>query len=199
MGKAHGRRRGRVCALKDEGRYDVTLTWMNCAPNSMTSPSREKTGRPFRPRGAHHRRVRGNPALCRAARPRRHSMARIATSSNGFTPCALTACARLRNAGRFLRRSIIKACLAGAAVCPACNRRNDGRRRTACRTRGRGRRVRHHRASACPHQRRKAGGRGNCQSQSCADFDHFKPLFAAGSERSARRHAADASLRELEG
>ena len=156
----------------------MTSTSTNCAPNSTSSPQPEKKGGRSAARGAHHRRLRGNPAVRRDSTAAPRSTAKTATSSSGSMPCASTACARLRNAASLLAPLDHQGLLAGAADRRRRAGGSDGRRRAAGRAGGRGRRGRHHRTSPCPHQRREARRRGNRQSHRTArTSSSFKPLF----------------------
>ena len=136
---------------------------MRCSTN-LASSSRRRRRRADAARGAHHRRVRGNPAVRRAARPRAAARRRPATFSSGSMPCASTACARLQECRALLAPLDHQGLLGrrSAAAQPSLGRRSTT---TSCwpswawmpPAGG------HHRASPCPHERRQARSRGNRQ------------------------------------
>jgi hypothetical protein len=130
-------------------------------------PSLAEFAQPKRKGGARRARSASSPASRKSsassmsmAAPR--SMAKTATSSSGFMPCASTACAPWRIAGACWRRSTIRGFWPGRGMRrrrpdEMDDRRAAGRAGRSCR------RYRHHRASPCPLQRRKARRRGDRQ------------------------------------
>ena len=95
---------------------DLDLDELRAELDDFAEP--EKKGGRSAARGAHHRRLRGDPAVSSRSTAAPRSTARTATSSSGFMPCASTACARLRSAARCLRRSTIKGCWPARRLSP---------------------------------------------------------------------------------
>ena len=103
-------------------------------------------------------------------------------------PCASTACARLRNAARFLRRSTIKGLLTGAEIVAAAPVEAMDEDELLAELEGAAgasdiTELRHVRTSADKRAAEEIANREKCE-----DFDRFKPLFAEGSEGARHRH-----------
>ena len=154
---------------------DLDLDELRSELDDFAQP--EKKGGRSAARGAHHRRIRGDTAVCRETRPRPAARGRPATSSSGSMPCASTACARLRNVVRFLRRSTIRGCWPErklSAAAPVESMDEDELLAELGGAAGASdiTELRHVRTSADKRAAEEIANR-----QKCEDFDRFKPLF----------------------
>ena len=132
-----------------------------------------KEGRTLAARGTHHRRLRGNSAFRRTARPRpQHGEERDIFER--LYAVRLDRLRALEECRSLLAPLDHQGLLAGAAD---CRRRADGghgRRRIARRARGCGRRDGHHRTAPRPRQRRKTRRRGNRQPRTVRGLRDFQ-------------------------
>ena len=154
----------------------MTPTSTNWRRNSTSSPRREE-GRTPAARGAHHRRVRGNPALCREARPRpaarrrpRHLRAALCRA-----PRPPARAGGLPRPARAAGPSGL-ACWCDAAVAAAVGRRSTMDELAAELGSASGADditdLRHVRTSADKRAAEEIANRKPCE-----DFETFKPLF----------------------
>ena len=174
--------------------FDLTRTTRSSTNlASRPRPRRRAAGRRARSASSPGSRRSSGSSRSTAA-PR--STARTATSSSGSMPCASTACARWRNAGRCSSRWIIRACWpARDAALPVAV--DDDRRRRAA---GRARRRRHGAddITELRHVRISAEKRAAEEIANRTEVRGLRRVQAAvraGAEGPRRRHPPDPPLR----
>ena len=147
-------------------------------------------GRPLRrARSASSPASRKSSGLSRSmAAPR--STAKIATSSSGFMPCASTACARLRNAARCSRRSIIRGCWRAAAIAAAAPSETMDDDELLAELEGAAGASDITELAPRPHQRRQARRRGNRQSREVRGLRDVQAALRAGAAATSKPASA---------
>ena len=128
---------------------DIDLDELRAELDDFAAAGEE--GRPLAARGADHRRLRGDTAVCRRNTVAPRNTGKIVTFSSGCMPCALTACVRWRSVVRCSRRWIIRGCWPAAETAAAATCQSRWTTMSSRRVGGRGGVSRHHRASPCPH------------------------------------------------